>query len=359
MNSGGSGFRLVRNIVTALTSVAGIGLIPYAIAVLMPSWRWLLGVALVTGSVLSAVWFQDWLFPSNFAIGLLAGHIITAAFAAGVAIRALTLLLANRGLSFRYVVLICVAGFAIVPILLLQPVARHEWNMQPPSEACSGATFRVKVANAEFAIPVSPIFTIYRANPGTAHDDANYLSSSADLRTFCGLSKNGKQPVQATNISLRFRGYDIYVPAICAGPVPDIARTYCATDKSARPANIDSLDFPLQIYVFAPDEVTLGHFGGSRSTYEDSLNARPRANGPVFIMAETLAPDEHPLTFECSENGDGYWCKASYAWNDGAFLQYEFRSGRLDVAARGGRVDAEARKFLSGLRTQDQRQVRP
>jgi hypothetical protein len=180
--------------------------------------------------------------------------------------------------------------------------------MQPPAETCSSATFRVKVANAEFAIPASPIFTIYRANPNTARDDADYLSSDADLRTFCGLSKNGMQPVQATNISLRFRGHDMYAPAICAGP---------------------------------------------------PSNATPRTDGPVFIMAETLAPDEHPLTFECSENGDGYWCKASYAWSDGAFLQYEFRSGRLDVAARGGRVDAEARKFISGLRTQDQRQVRP
>lgn len=257
-----------------------------------------------------------------------------------------------RGLSLRYVVLICLAGFAAVPIILLAPVARHESNMQPPSEACSSTAFRVKVANAEFTIPVSPVFTIYRANPNTAHNDADYLVSNADLRSFCGLSENGKQPVQATNISLRFGGYDMYAPAICAGPIPDVAKNYCAADKSARPTNIDSLDFPLRMYVFAPDEVTPGEFSGSRSTYEDSLNERPRANGPVFVMAKT--PDRHPLTFECSENGDGYWCKTSYAWSDGAFLQYEFRSGRLDVAARGGRVDAEARKFLLGLRTQRQ-----
>ena len=273
--------------------------------------------------------------------------------AAGVAIRALTLVRVSRGFSPLYVVLICVAGFAAVPIILLWPVARQESNMRPPSETCSSATFRIKVANAEFAIPVSPIFTVYRANPTTAHDDADFLSN-ASLQTFCGLSENGKRPVQATNISLRFGGYDMYAPTICAGPIPDVAKTYCATDKSARPGNIDSLDFPLQIYVFAPDEVTLDHFGGSRSSFADSLNAQSRPNGPVFIRSGTLAPDQHPLTFECSENGDGYWCKTSYAWNDGAFLQYEFRSGRLDVAARGGRVDAEARKFLSGLRTQHQ-----
>jgi len=341
----------VQNIATALVWVVGVGLIPYAIAVLVPSWRWLLGVTLVIGGVLSAVWIQDWLYPSNFAIGLLAGHVITAAFATGVAVRAVTLVLAHRGLSLRYVILICLGCFAIVPVILLRPLAWHRWNMQPPPEACSSATFRVKVANAEFAIPVSPVFTIYRANPGTAHDDADYLASDAGLRTFCGLTDNGKQPVKATNIALRFGGYDMYAPAICAGPVPDVARDYCAADRSARPANLDGLDFPLLMYVFARDEVTLSHFGGSPSTYEDSLNARPQQSGPMFIMSETLTPDQHPLTFACSENGDGYWCKTAYAWGDGAMLQYEFRSGRLDVPARGRRVDAEARKFLVGLRT--------
>jgi len=249
------------------------------------------------------------------------------------------------------VILICLGFLAVAPVILLWPAAWQEGNVQPASETCSSATFRVKVANAEFAIPVSPVFTIYRANPDTANDDADYLASDTGVQTFCGLTENGKQPVKATNIALRFGGYDMYAPAICAGPVPDAARDYCAADKSARPVNLDGLDFPLRMYVFAPDEVTLGQFGGSRSTYRDSLNARPRPNGPMFIMSETLTPDQHPLTFECSENGDGYWCKAAYAWRDGAMLQYEFRSGRLDVRTRGSRVDAEARKFLVGLRS--------
>jgi hypothetical protein len=344
----------VDNIFTALMWVVGIGLIPYAIAAFTPTWRWLLGVTLAIGGVLSAVWIVNWLYPSNSATSPLATHIVTAAFAVGVAVRALTLALAQNGLALRYVVLICAGGFAVVTAILLQPVAWHEWDMRAPSEACSSATFRVKVANAEFAIPISPVFTIYRANPGTAHDDADYLASNAGLRTFCGLSENGKQPVKATNIALRFAGYDMYTPTICAGPVPDAAKSYCAAARSARPASIDSLDFPRQIYLFSADEVTLGHFGGSRSTYEESRNAKPRPNGPVFVRSETLAPDRHPLTFECAENGDGYWCKTAYAWSDGAVLQYEFRSGRLDVAARGGRVDAEARKFVAGLRTQQQ-----
>jgi hypothetical protein len=46
---------------------------------------------------------------------------------------------------------------------------------------------------------------------------------------------------------------------------------------------------------------------------------------------------------------NSYWCKTSYPWRDGTTLGYTFRAAREDVAARGARIDAEARKFLAGL----------
>lgn len=345
----------MKNIVDGVVWVIGLGLIPYAIAVLTPSWRWLLGVTVFIGGFLSVVWIHDRIVASNdggfaHAFGLMIFYIITTAFAAGVAIRAMTMVLAWRGLHLRHVFLICTLGFAVVPIVLLGPGAWQQWNRRPPSEACSSATFRVNVANVEFGIPASPVFTIYRAN--TVRRDAYYFFSNANLRSFCGLTENGQRPVKATNISLRFEGYDVSAPAICARPVPEVARSYCAADKSARAANIDGLDFPLQMFVFAPDEVILGEFMGSRSTYDVSLKANPPPNGAVFIRSATLTPDQHPLTFECRENRDGYWCKTAYAWSEGVFIQYEFRSGRPDVAAKGSRVDAEVRKYLAGLRAQ-------
>jgi len=345
----------VKSIINGMVWVIGLGLIPYAIAVLTPSWRWLLGVAVFIGGFLSVVWIHDRIVASNdggvaHAFGLMIFYIITTAFAVGVVIRALTMVLAWRGLHLRHVFLICTTGFAVVPIILLGPGAWQRWDRRPPSEACSSATFRVKVANVEFAIPASPVFTVYRAN--TVGKDGYYFFSNASLRGFCGLTDNGKRPVKATNIILRFEGYDVSAPAICAAPVPEVARSYCAADKSARAVNIHGLDFPLKMYVFAPDEVILGEFGGMRSTYDASLKAKPLSEGKVFIASETTTPDQHPLTFECRETRDGYWCKTAYAWSDGVVVQYDFQSGRLDAAAKGSRVDAEARKYLSSLRTQ-------
>jgi hypothetical protein len=346
-----------KHLVSEVQWIVGLGLIPYAIAVLMPSWRWLLAVTLIIGGALAAIWIQDWVVRSDpgyrgggfgEALGLAFGYVITTAFATGVGIRAITLILASRGLRLRHVFTICVAGIALVPAIIIVPSAWHEWQMQPPSEACSNATFHVKVANAEFVIPSPPVFIVYLAN--TSSRNAYYFFSNPSLRAFCGLSDNGKQSVTATNISLRFDRFRNSAPTICASPIPDWAKTHCAAH--AKPSDIDSIDFPLQIYVFAPEDFALGEFGASRSTYDDSLHARPRSNGPVFITSQTLTPDQHPLTFECNANGTGYWCKTSYPWSNGASLNYAFRSGRDDVAIRGVRIDVEARKFLSGLKAQ-------
>jgi hypothetical protein len=221
--------------------------------------------------------------------------------------------------------------------------------MRAPSEACSGATFHVSVERFDLSLPAALNFTVYLGR--TSSKDAYYLSLNQGLRSFCGLSDNGRRPVKATHIWLRIDQYRKSAPPICTGAIPDWARTYCAAD-GLNPNEYDSVDFPLNIHVFAPDRVIMGEFGGSRSTYEDSRDAKPRPNGPVFIASDRLTPDQHPLTFECNENGTGYWCKTSYPWSDGASLNYAFRSTRDDVAARGGRIDVETRKFLLGLKTQ-------
>jgi len=163
------------------------------------------------------------------------------------------------------------------------------------------------------------------------------------------LSDNARQPVKANLILLRFDQYMNSQPAICAGTVADWARTYCAAHGSAKGQHDDTVDFPLHIGIFAPDEFALGEFGGSRSTYADSRAPKNWPGAPVYVQSDALTPDRQPLTFECTENGNDRWCTTSYPWKDGANLNYTFRASRDDVAEKGKRIDAEARKFLSGF----------
>lgn len=139
----------MNHIFDGLLVVLGLGLIPYAIPAVMPTWRWLLGVTLVIGGPVLAIWIQHWIVSSRpdynegvgAALGIAFFYIVTLGFAAGVGVRTLTLVLAAKGLSRRYVFMICVAGFAIVPAVLIGPSAWQAWKMRPPSLNVHGNFF--------------------------------------------------------------------------------------------------------------------------------------------------------------------------------------------------------------------------
>jgi hypothetical protein len=341
----------VTGVIVFILTLFGL---PYIFAVLMPTWRWLLGLTLVVGSLLAAIWVQDWLVTSNpeyhEGVGGPLGRgfflVITLGFVAGVVTRALAMVLASRGLRSRYVFAICLAGFPIALAIFTAPDAWRSWERRSPSVACLTATFKIKVANADFAIPAIPFFKVYLGNsPGK---DDYYFEINSHLRAFCALSDNGRQQVKANLVWLRFGQYMNSPPAICSGAVFDWAKTYCAAYGAARGHRDDKVEFPEAIQVFASDKLLRG-FGVSRSTYEDSLDAKPRSVASVFIKSDTVTPDDRPLTFQCIASGDSRWCETSYPWKDGANLHYSFRAGRDDVAEKGGRIDVETRKFLSGF----------
>jgi hypothetical protein len=331
-----------------------LGLIPYAIAAVTPGWRWLLGVAILIGGLLSALWIEDWVAASapDFHEGVGGGIgrglalIATIGFATGVVVRAFTLLLASRGIRPRYVIATLVAGFAIVPAIFVVPGLWHAWVMRPPSNTCLNATFKIKVGDATFAIPAAHMLNAYIGE--TSRRAAYYLFSNPSLRAFCNLSDNGNAEVKATQVWWSLDRRDSQAPSICAGSIADWAKTYCRAREATKLVKQDEIDFPLNIHVFAADEVRLGDFGGSRSTYDDSQHPPTRPGAPVFISSDAATPSG-PLTFECTENGSGYWCKSFYAWRDGVTLGYSFQSARENVAARGSRIDNETRKFLSGF----------
>jgi hypothetical protein len=330
-----------------------LALVPYTVPALMPTWRWWLASTCVFGGALAALWIQHWIVSSRpdyhesagAALGLGFWSLVTTGFVAGVVVRGCTLLFAACGLPLRFVLAIGVAGFAIVPALIFVPTWWHDWKLRPASEACRSTTFHVTIADAAFSIPAASFLNIYLDR--TSSQDAYYLEHSSSLREFCDLSDGGIRPVKATNISLRLRNFGMVTPALCTGPVADWAKTYCDAHEAAKRGGDDKLDFPLNVYVFSPNEVILGGFGGTRSTYEESLKAAPQSH--YFYVTSDVTNRKEPLTFRCEQIGAGYWCGAFYPWHDGAYIGYTFQSPREEIAARGSRIDAETHKFLSGL----------
>ena len=99
--------------------VIKLGLFPYALPAMMPTWRWLLGAALAGGGLLSAFWILDGGLAD--VLGVLIGVIVTINFVTGIAVRALTLAMSARGIGPRYSVVVTTAGFGLTVAILVLP----------------------------------------------------------------------------------------------------------------------------------------------------------------------------------------------------------------------------------------------
>jgi hypothetical protein len=116
--------------VSLISFVIKLGLIPYALPAIMPTWRWWLAATLVGGGLLSAFWIRDWIAGSHpdfrsepaDVFGVLMGVIITISFIAGVAVRGMTLMMSARGIRPGYGVAVTIAGFGFMVAILVLPI---------------------------------------------------------------------------------------------------------------------------------------------------------------------------------------------------------------------------------------------
>ena len=100
--------------------VIKLGLVPYALPSLMPTWRWLLGAAFAGIGLLSAFWMLDGGLAD--VLGVLIGVIITISFVTGIVIRVLTLAMSASGIRPRYCMAVTTAGFGILVAVMVLPI---------------------------------------------------------------------------------------------------------------------------------------------------------------------------------------------------------------------------------------------
>jgi hypothetical protein len=112
-----------------ISIIVAPSLVCYVAAIVLPTWRWLLAFALVGGGWLTKIWIDQSIVSTTpgykegpgggLGIGLLV--FLTIGFVAGVSVRALTLFLRTKRVSFHYRLAICIVGlpavFAIITML--------------------------------------------------------------------------------------------------------------------------------------------------------------------------------------------------------------------------------------------------
>ena len=124
----------MQQTISAVQWVFGLALLPYALAVVMPTWRWLLGCAIVIGGPLTAIWLQHWIVSQRpgydegvgGAIGVAIFFGITLGVASGVLVRAATLGLSARGWSGAWASALNVAGLFLAIGIVVSPEAMRE-----------------------------------------------------------------------------------------------------------------------------------------------------------------------------------------------------------------------------------------
>ena len=109
-------------VVGLISFVIKLGLIPYALPAVMPTWRWWLGATLAGGGFLSALWIEDSIARSSDVLGALMGLVITISFVTGVVVRAFTLAMSARGIRAGHCIVVTVAGFGVMVAVLVLPV---------------------------------------------------------------------------------------------------------------------------------------------------------------------------------------------------------------------------------------------
>lgn len=87
----------------------------------MPTWRWWLGVTLLCGGLLSALWIRPSLIGDDV-LGTLMGVVVTVGFVTGAAVRAMTLLMSARGIRPGCGIAVTIVGFAGMVAVLVLPI---------------------------------------------------------------------------------------------------------------------------------------------------------------------------------------------------------------------------------------------
>lgn len=337
------------------------GVWPYAIAILMPSWRVLLGYAIILGGLFGYFWIDYWLESHGPGFNLHAGGVIslgligaaTLGFVTGVAARSVTLLAAKLGRP-RAVILLSVhiLAFPFAAAIVAAPGLWHEWKYRPVSASCSGAIFEVRIGGNRLALPVAPFLTVYqRSSPPY---DAYYFRNPSTLRAFCAISENGKRPVRVAVAEVSLQNAwmsDSY----CTKHAEGWAKRPCAAIAARNHDHFNTTNFPNRLDVFSSAEKPRG-FSIGGSTYDEWRGRSPPiVPGTSYATTDFKTETGTPLTFACAPLGTSgrQWCATTYRWRDDASIHYDFTATPQTIVKTGLQVDATVKAFL------DERTIHP
>lgn len=310
-------------------------LIPYVLAVIFPSWKWV-----IPYSVLSALFFSITLGQGGDGPGAVFGLIIGygMAYAAGIGVIAniFRIILRSKKYSAKISILPIILFFPISVLIFLMPFMINEYKRRP-SEACTNAKFLLAFEDGvTFKIPSSPLFHI---NMGTFHHTRNFNKSTGFygfyLNNLCKETNLGSVPIKTTILRIE-------PPGSYSESANDDLERFCSANKAnwvqkiCKAKDMRNLDFPYSIYIYSPnsydptskeikEDISYKEYKISESskTKNNEYNSE-QLTYKIAPNPDWKMPNGDPLTIACSNSGGD--CKTIFALSKNTYVKINLRA---------------------------------
>ena len=353
-------------------------LIFFAIALVMPGRRSLVGLAVLAGVPLILMSIEIGREFSHAHGGTILGVVMvgtiifsaTTGLASGIVTRIVTLWL--RGTKRRWIMktVVILFGFTLIPALSATSIWWTQWDNRLPSEECLGSRHLVEIGGTTFSLPISPFFTLWLGG-----DKIVFLSFNSTVRSFCGLGVPHNVPVHAIDLTISQRqnaGTDAPLMVnFCHSQHNQWAQYLCRSPAELAASPVANA-YPLEAHIYSPDDFVdkrlIPSSAGSRSNFVDARDAAvennialtvtkagifDRYSNGYWVSHDGSWANEagEPFTFYCFDTPPegAIYCETNYRLKAGPRITYGFRTPLDDLEATARTVDRNVHAMLSDL----------
>lgn len=267
-------------------------------------------------------------------LGLILYYLIICGTIAGLLTKAITLLMARKGVSSKKRFLVRVLGVALIPCFVYLPQLYNEWDHRAPKTECNYDIITFSINGQLFQLPSLNIVTANSGNGRPANSNMSgffTFHGNKSYRKFCDAFDNGNEPasVNAITISLerlaRAKAMNEQFVSLCKkANWPNAICEYTAPPYKAPDG------YPSKISIYHKNNFSASFFGGGWDAARLKEKMNP-ANTPSDI--EGFRFDGHyyyslsnvnniELALKCFKSANGLYCSSDEPYAGDVFMHW-------------------------------------
>ena len=298
--------------------------------------------------------------PGAF-LGLIFYYLMIYGTIAGLLTKAITLLMARKGVSSKKRFLVRVLGVALIPCFVYLPQLYNEWNHRAPTDDCNYDMITFSINGHLFQLPSLNIVT---ANSGNGRSYGGDLSDffafhgNKSYRKFCDAFDNGHEPASVNAITISFerlaraKAANKQFVSLCKqANWPDAICEY-----SAPPYKVPD-GYPSEISIYHKNNFFAGFFGGgwdaARVNEKMEAAITPsdiegfRFDGHYYYSLSNV--NNIVLALKCFKSANGLYCSSDESYTGDVFIHWAGIVNESTPLASAMVLREKAKQFIDNL----------